>query len=102
MSSENVERILIVLTQIPRGRVATYGQIARLAGIPKHARQVGRVLKELSDPELPWHRVVNSRGEISQRGNPECERLQRERLETEKIEFDSAGRVSLPRYAWRD
>ena len=69
---------------IPRGRVATYGQIARLAGIPKNSRQVGYVLKTLpTGDSVPWFRVVNSKGEISQRGNGESQSVQRLALEEE-------------------
>ena len=58
--------IFQVIAQIPYGRVASYGQIARLAGIPKHSRLVGYVLKHMdADSSLPWYRVINSQGKIS-------------------------------------
>ena len=58
--------IFQVIAQIPYGRVASYGQIARLAGIPKHSRLVGYVLKHMdADSNLPWYRVINSQGKIS-------------------------------------
>ena len=96
------ERIYAVVRRIPRGRVATYGQVADLAGLPGHARQVGYALHAL-DParRLPWHRVINARGEVSPRSAPGYERIQRHHLEREGVEFDPAGRVSLSRYAWR-
>ena len=59
------EKIINVLREIPEGRVASYGQIARLAGNPRSARQVARVLHSMSAKyQLPWHRVVNAKGEI--------------------------------------
>lgn len=90
-----------MIEQIPHGRVATYGQIARLAGIPRNCRQVGSVLKTLpSRSEIPWHRVVNSLGEISQRGRGDMELIQRSRLESEGIEFNDRNRISLVQYGW--
>lgn len=98
---DNRDRIVTMIRQIPRGRVATYGQIARLAGIPKNSRQVGYVLKTLPvGDSIPWFRVVNSKGEISQRGNGDSESVQRQALEEEQVEFDSKGRVLLKRFQW--
>jgi methylated-DNA-protein-cysteine methyltransferase-like protein len=100
--SETYQRIYQVVERIPRGRVATYGQIAKLAGIPGHARQVGYALSSLSDGErVAWHRVINSRGEISARSEPNCERHQRALLEHEGIVFDEHSRVSLRRFLWQ-
>lgn len=94
------ERIYAVVRKIPKGRVATYGQIARLAGIPKHARQVGYALSVLSDNKLPWHRVINAKGAVSSRSFPYAEDEQRARLEREGINFDDQDRVPLRRYQW--
>ena len=95
-------RIYAVVRRIPRGRVATHGQVARLAGLPGHARQVGYALHALSgDEPVPWHRVINARGEISARAWPGAEEFQRVRLEREGVDFDDRGRISLPRYQWR-
>jgi methylated-DNA-protein-cysteine methyltransferase-like protein len=81
--------------------VATYGQIARLAGIPRNARQVGYALSaDYDDDDLPWHRVINSHGEISKRAFPGPERFQRILLEDEGIEFSMSGRISLRKYGW--
>ncbi len=64
--SSNYERIYSVIRKIPSGKVATYGQIARLAGMPRHARQVGYALHVLPEKaNVPWHRVISSKGEIS-------------------------------------
>ena len=94
-------RIYAVVRRIPRGRVATYGQVAQLARIPGAARQVGYALHALGvGSRLPWHRVINHRGEISRRSMPGPEISQRLRLETEGVVFDGRGRVSLKRYQW--
>lgn len=94
------EKIYSVVKKIPYGCVATYGQIAGLAGIPKHARQVGYALNALNDDQVPWHRVINAKGEISRRSNPDYENLQRILLEEEGIAFDKDGKISLARYRW--
>ena len=91
-----------VVRRIPRGRVATYGQVARLAGLPGRARQVGYAMAALPDEsDVPWHRVVNARGEVSSRaGGTAFELIQRDMLETEGVRFDAAGRMDLERYGW--
>jgi len=95
-------RVYAAVRRIPRGRVATYGQIADLAGLGKMARQVGYALYALSDhAAVPWHRVVNARGEISRRSVPGSEPEQRLRLELEGVRFDARGRIPLPRFQWR-
>lgn len=94
------EKIYSVVKKIPYGCVATYGQIAGLACIPKHARQVGYALNALNDNQVPWHRVINAKGEISRRSNPDYENLQRLLLEEEGIAFDKDGKISLARYRW--
>lgn len=86
---------------IPEGRVATYGQVAVLAGYPRAARLVGQALGALSEgSEVPWHRVVNARGEISRRGEPVVEHLQRLMLEEEGVELGPGGRIDLDRFGW--
>jgi methylated-DNA-protein-cysteine methyltransferase-like protein len=96
-------RIYQVVRKIPRGRVATYGQIARLAGLGRAARQVGYALSSLSPGEpVPWHRVINAKGEISlRRTESGCEDRQRTRLEAEGVELDAQGRIDLSRFQWR-
>jgi len=99
--SDNVNAILTMVAQVPSGRVATYGKIAALAGCPKNSRQVGSVLKGLSsDTSVPWFRIVNSKGEISDRGKPSSQSSRRQRLEAEGVEFDDHGRVSLKQFGW--
>ena len=97
----NYERIYRVVSLIPRGRVATYGQIAELAGLPGGARQVGYALAASGDLGVPWHRVVNSRGEISPRAEPSFEALQRQLLSREGVALDAEGRLSLARFRWK-
>jgi methylated-DNA-protein-cysteine methyltransferase-like protein len=88
--------------RIPRGRVATYGQIARVAGMPRHHRQVGRALRLLvDDGVVPWHRVVGADGRISTRSvDGFVETIQHERLAEEGVTFDARGRVPLARFQW--
>ena len=94
------KQIYQVVMQVPYGQVATYGQIAKLAGIPGQARQVGYALSASRDNQIPWHRVINARGEISQRSDSAFEQLQRELLEHEGVKFDEQGKISLHRYCW--
>ena len=95
------ETIYAVVRRIPAGRVATYGQIATLAGFDGHARQVGYALHHLpSASGVPWHRVVNARGEISPRTRSDSHQLQRNLLLAEGVAFDDAGRVELKRFRW--
>lgn len=94
-------RIDAVVRRIPRGRVATYGQVAALAGRPGHARQVGYALHALEDgSDVPWHRVVNGRGEVSPRAEPLYEPLQRALLAAEGVVLDRRGRIDLDRFRW--
>lgn len=98
------EAICAVVRRIPRGWVATYGQVATMAGMPRRARLVGRVLQHLdSKTNVPWHRVVNAKGEVSfslSRNGGDI--LQRRLLEKEGLEFDNNGRLDLERSRWRD
>lgn len=93
--------VYAVVAMIPRGHVATYGQVAALAGRPGQGRQVGYALAALrAGSDVPWHRVVNARGEISLRRESGASALQRALLEREKVRFDVAGRIPLERYRW--
>ncbi len=101
-SERHYNGIYRVVRGIPRGRVATYGQIAELAGLRGHARQIGYALYALpEESDVPWHRVINARGEISPRSLPGPDALQRDLLEAEGVRFDSGGRVDLSRFRWR-
>jgi len=87
--------VVRVLKEIPESYVVTYGQVARMAGSPRAARQVVRILHTMSENHgLPWHRVVNARGEIAITDD-ESKNLQRMLLESEDVVFLSDGRVDL-------
>ncbi len=102
MAASAYERIWRVVRRIPKGRVATYGQVAELAGLPRQARLVGYALHALPEAKrVPWQRVVNAQGRISARGLAEYEALQRKRLEGEGVRFDARDRIDLARYGWR-
>ncbi len=105
-ASGSYRRIYAVVRRVPHGRVSTYGEIAELAGLPGHARQVGYALHALreeaeGDDAVPWQRVVNARGEVSGRSEPGMESLQRQVLEAEGVVFDARGRIDLEAYRWR-
>jgi len=98
------DAIYAVVRRIPRGRVATYGQVAELANLPGQARLVGyalyRVDMDLAD--VPWQRVVNAKGEISHsifRNGSDY--AQRSLLEAEGIQFNANGKISLTDYRWQ-
>jgi methylated-DNA-protein-cysteine methyltransferase-like protein len=99
--SDRRTRIYAVVRRIPRGRVATYGQVAALAGLPGQARQVGYAMAALEvDSGVPWHRVINARGAISLPSGDHSALIQRARLKAEGVVFDD-DRVSLDRWGWR-
>ncbi|HEX2222710.1 MAG TPA: MGMT family protein, partial [Thermoanaerobaculia bacterium] len=101
MAADSYARIYEVIARIPPGRVATYGQVAALAGLAGHARQVGYALHSTPDGlDLPWHRVINAKGEVSPRAEPGYEGYQRHLLEEEGVVFDANGRLDPERYRW--
>ena len=89
--------------QVPRGRVATYGQIASLAGLEGQARQVGYAMAAVpSSSAVPWHRVINAQGRVSMRSEgPGGTIIQQQLLEREGFVFDAGGRVALARFGWK-
>jgi methylated-DNA-protein-cysteine methyltransferase-like protein len=96
------EKIYAVVRRIPRGRVATYGQVAELAGMAGHARQVGYALAALPPrTAVPWQRVINAAGMVSRRKMPGEELSQRQLLEKEGVTFDARGRVALTKVQWK-
>jgi methylated-DNA-protein-cysteine methyltransferase-like protein len=102
MAKSTYARIYDVVRKIPAGKVATYGQIAEMARLPGRARQVGYALYTLKSPSgVPWHRVVNAKGEISRRAVFGAEIRQQQVLEEEGIEFDLRGRISLKTFGWK-
>ena len=90
-----------IIQLIPKGKVATYGQIAKLAGLPKHARHVGFALKNMADDSVvPWHRVINSQGKISlSKEDGFGENIQVIKLQSEGVVVID-GRVNLKLYQW--
>ncbi len=101
LSLRKYDAILAVVQSIPAGKVATYGQIATLADLPGRARLVGTALKKLPpDSGVPWHRVVNAKGEISFRGDGESVTEQEILLTEEGVELNSRGRIRLSEFRW--
>ena len=99
------ERMSLVCSRIPRGRVATYGQIALLCGYPKNARQVGYGLRQGLAGEVPAYRVVNARGELSGAASFETWDMQKLLLEGEDVEVNWTGsgwQVDLKRFGWKN
>ncbi len=95
------DRVIDAIRSIPAGRVATYGQIAAIAGNRRAARQVARILHACSHAHgLPWHRVVNREGRIALRPSQGYED-QRRLLENEGVDFDGTGRIDPERFLWR-
>ena len=91
------EQVYALVREIPRGKVASYGQIARWLGWPRGARTVGWALRALHTDDVPWHRVVNSQGRVSLRDE---DGLQRALLEAEGVVFDKTGRINMKLYGW--
>ena len=106
------ERVWDFVRRIPRGRVLTYGLVSHYLGGPLSAQGVGWALKALPEPgkgrnysaaSVPWHRVINARGEMSTHKNPDIPPgMQREMLEQEGVTFDSEGRVNLNEFLWAE
>jgi methylated-DNA-protein-cysteine methyltransferase related protein len=102
-SSSAYQKIYIVVRAIPCGKVATYGQVADLAGFYGKARLVGYALYQV-DPasDIPWQRVVNIKGEVSYSTAREgADYVQRNLLEQEGIVFSQAGKIDLAEYRWQ-
>lgn len=99
--SKLYKQIYDVVKRIPQGRVATYGQVARVAGLGRQARLVGYALHNLPEGNpVPWHRVINAQGRISLGSRGDSAKIQRDWLEDEGVEFDQRGRVDLEEYRW--
>lgn len=93
--------VFLCVNQIPRGKVASYGDIAQLAGYPGSARQVGRVLSQMpTGTKIPWHRVINARGELSFPKNSLKYEEQKKRLEHEGVSFANE-KIPLRKFRWR-
>lgn len=90
-------RIYGVVRQVPRGKVTTYGDVARIVGQGCDARIVGYAMANCPD-DVPWQRVINAQGKISLQG--EAAQKQRMRLEAEGLAFDTRGKIDLKRFRW--
>ena len=96
----DTEKILRVIKAIPKGKVSSYGRVAALAGNPRGARQVSRILHSMSERHgLPWHRVINARGQISLPRGQGFE-LQKALLEDEGVHVSGNGYVDLEQSLW--
>jgi len=93
------QQVYEVVARVPVGWVVTYGQIARHLGKPGAARTVGWAMRHCPEG-VPWHRVVNSRGEVSQRARDLSTGVQKDLLGEEGVELDTKGRIDLVRYGW--
>jgi methylated-DNA-protein-cysteine methyltransferase-like protein len=102
-ASDSYSRIYAAVRKIPRGRVTTYGAVARMAGLPRQARLVGYALHALSSQSnLPWHRVINAQGKLSLvRDGKSSGITQRLLLEREGVRVAGGSRVSLKQYGWK-
>jgi methylated-DNA-protein-cysteine methyltransferase-like protein len=102
-AASSYDRIYAVVRKIPRGRVTTYGTVARLAGLGGQARLVGYALSALRDGTgVPWHRVINAQGRLSlDRAASSAGVTQFMRLAREGVRADAAGRISLAKFGWR-
>ncbi len=89
-----------VVRRIPAGKISTYGDVGTALGSPRVARHVGYALAALTDPSVPWHRVINAKGTISFRGDTPRGLTQRQRLEAEGVVFNPAGKVNLRLFRW--
>ena len=100
MITDSVDKkVYLLLASIPPGQVTTYGRIAKCLNLSQSARLIGRILSQLpEDTSLPWHRVVNAKGEISLPQDSNSYRIQKTRLENEGIVFTN-GRIKLQKYA---
>jgi len=95
------QMIVAVVIAIPYGKVASYGQVAKMAGLPRHARLVGRVMSQLDEhAEVPWHRVINAQGKISlSKENDLGENIQQLKLMQEGVVVLN-GKVNMKKFAW--
>jgi len=99
--ADRVARIIATVRDIPPGRVASYGQVAELAGIPRGARQVGAALRQLpSGYDVPWHRVITASGHLAFDADSDSWQRQKDRLAAEGIAL-VGGRVSMAQYRWQ-
>lgn len=97
------KRVSYACKQVPRGKVATYGQIALLCQRPRNARQVGYALnRRISDTDVPAHRIINSQGFLSGADAFATKEMQKNLLKSEGVEVDEFHKVNLKKYLWKN
>lgn len=101
MSESFYQRVYALVSQVPEGRVVTYGQVAAALGDRRQARTVGWAMR-VCPMHVPWHRVVNADGRLSTRSLTGGFHPQRALLEDEGIVFDDKDRIDLDRFGWDD
>ena len=103
MSSDSYQQIYTVVSMIPRGKIATYGQVAELAGLPRQARLVGYALNSLpKGSRIPWQRVINAQGKVSLRSEGgDSDNRQAKLLKREGVRFNQRGAIDLNEYRWQ-
>jgi methylated-DNA-protein-cysteine methyltransferase-like protein len=92
--------VYALVRHITEGKVLTYGRVADMLAVPQGARAVGWAMAGLTQPDVPWHRVVNAQGRVSIKGSPEAAAEQRARLEAEGVTFDENDRLDLKQHLW--
>lgn len=96
------DRIYEIVRQIPKGKVATYGQVAEIAGMKGSARLVGYALHSIPEgSDIPWQRVINSKGMISSYGEMEWVEFHRSLLQSEGVEFNEKQQIDLAVFQWQ-
>jgi methylated-DNA-protein-cysteine methyltransferase-like protein len=96
------DRVYALVRTVPRGKIVSYGAVAALLGKPRGARAVGQALRNLPEgSDVPWWRVVNRNGAVSDRPVINAKSLQQALLRKEKVKFDASGRADWDRYGWK-
>lgn len=99
-TARRLQQIWSTIRDIPEGRVASYGQVADIAGIPRGARQVGRALGQVPDGyDVPWHRVLRSSGQLAFDRNSATFKKQARLLAAERVQVKN-GKVDMKKYRW--
>jgi methylated-DNA-protein-cysteine methyltransferase-like protein len=99
--SKFTQRVIDVVSKIPRGRVVSYGQVAMYVGVPRAARQVGWILNRMTDVSMPWWRVINNKGRISIKGSQYSADEQRRLLLKEGIDVKDDLTLDMEKYRFR-
>ena len=103
MEKNFYQKVYKIVKQIPYGKVTTYGHVALIAGSPNASRAVGYALRNIpleNHENIPWHRVINAKGQISIRNVPGADKVQKDLLIKEKVEFDKNDKVDFQKFGW--